>query len=282
MTYAIKWMCSVLQVSASGFYAWRERPVSARTQRQRRIEQSVADAYEQSNQIYGSWKIAEAFKQQETPENACRNTIATTMKRLGLKSCVCKKHKPQTTEQDPRKKPADNLLNQDFHADQPDQKWVTDITYLWTQDQGWVYLAAVMDLYSRKIVGWSMSENPNTDLVLKALHESVKLRGKSEGLIHHSDRGCQYTCDKMRQMLKQLNITPSMSRTGNCYDNAAMERFFWSLKHEWTHRQTYQNLDEARASVFKYIHTFYNTTRLHQTLGYLSPNQFEQRYHAAS
>ena len=282
MNQPIAWMCSVLRVSVSGYYAWVHRPISERVQRRKRIEEAVSSVYDQSHQIYGSWKIAETLDQQETLEKACRNTIASTMKRLGIQSCVCKKYKPKTTEQDPAQKPAANILNQDFHADHPDQKWVTDITYLWTQDHGWVYLAAVMDLFSRKIVGWAISENPDTDLVLTALHESVKLRGKTESLIHHSDRGCQYTSERMRQMLKQLKITPSMSRTGNCYDNAAMERFFWSLKHEWTHREDLKTVDDARTSVFKYIHTFYNPTRLHQTLGHMSPNQFEQRYHAAA
>jgi putative transposase len=200
------------------------------------------------------------------------------MRELGLASRVSKAFTPTTTKADPSQQPAPNRLDRDFTATAPNQKWVTDITYLLTA-QGWAYLAVVLDLFSRKVVGWAMRDSLATELVADALRRAVESRrpvGKE--LLHHSDRGCQYTSDAYQQTLKTLGIGSSMSRTGECYDNAVAERFFWSLKHEWTKHETFDDLEAARLSVFKYIETFYNTERLHQTLGYKSPNQFEAVY----
>ena len=200
------------------------------------------------------------------------------MHELGLKSRVSRKFKPTTTVVDPTKRPAENILNQDFSADAPNRKWVTDITYLPTQ-RGWVYLAVVLDLFSRKVVGWSIGENLATPLVSAALKSAIESRRpETRRLLHHSDRGSQYSSDLYRTTLRTLGITCSMSRTACCYDNAAMERFFWSLKHEWTKHEEYADLQEARLSVFRYIETFYNSERLHQTLNYHSPDQFESNY----
>ena len=166
-------------------------------------------------------------------------------------------------------------MAQDFTAEAPNRKWVTDITYLWTA-AGWVYLAVVLDLFSRKVVGWAVSASLETELVAMALRRAIEARRPESGtLLHHSDRGCQYTSDGYQRILRTLGIQCSMSRTGCCYDNAVMERFFWSLKHEWTNHERFADLESARLSVFKYIETFYNPVRLHQTLGYQSPDKYE-------
>jgi putative transposase len=176
------------------------------------------------------------------------------------------------------KRPAPNTLEQKFTADAPNRKWVTDITYLATAT-GWVYLAVVLDLFSRKVVGWAMRNSLETELVSETLRAAVEAkRPTGQELLHHSDRGCQYTSETYQRTLRTLGITCSMSRTGNCYDNAVMERFFWSLKHEWTNHQRYADLNDARLSVFKYIDTFYNTERRHQTLDYKTPTQYEAEY----
>jgi len=272
-------MCRVLAVSKSGFYKSLHAAPSPRAQRSELIRTAVRQVHEQSNQIYGSYKIAEVLQANDDLESACRNTVASAMRELGLKSKVSKKFKPTTTVVDPAKKPAENLLAQVFSAEAPNRKWVTDITYLPTR-QGWVYLAAVLDLFSRKIVGWSIGDSLATPLVSETLRKAIESRrpGTLQELIHHSDRGCQYTSDIYQRTLKTLGITCSMSRTGCCYDNAVMERFFWSLKHEWTKHEEYADLEEARLSVFRYIETFYNSQRLHQTLNYKTPDQFEAHY----
>ena len=275
-SFPVAAMCRTLRVSKSGFYRSRSAPLSNRARRSTRIREAVKQVHEQSNGIYGSYKIAQRLQADDQLETACRNTVATAMRELGLKSKVSKRFKPATTVVDPNRKPADNLLDQVFEADQPNRKWVTDITYLPTQN-GWVYLAAVLDLFSRKIVGWAIGDSLATTLVSEALRQAIELRGPdTKQLLHHSDRGCQYTSDAYQRILKTLGITCSMSRTGCCYDNAVMERFFWSLKHEWTKHESYADLEDARLSVFRYIETFYNPVRLHQTLNYLSPDQFEQ------
>ncbi len=272
-------MCRVLRVSKSGFYKWLNGSPSPRAQRSERIQATVREIHERSNRIYGSYKIAEVMQADDEMETVCRNTVAAAMRRLGLKSKVSKGFRPTTTVVDPSKKPAENLLAQVFSAEAPNQKWATDITYLRTRE-GWVYLAAVLDLFSRKIVGWSIGDSLATPLVSEALRMAIESRRPQhlDQLIHHSDRGCQYTSDSYQRSLKTLGITCSMSRTGCCYDNAVMERFFWSLKHEWTKHEEYADLKEARLSVFRYIETFYNSTRLHQTLNYQSPNQFENNF----
>ena len=218
------------------------------------------------------------MQEEDQLESACRNTVARAMRELGLFSKVSKAFTPTTTKSDPTKRPAANVLNRDFSAEAPNRKWVTDITYLATA-AGWVYLAAVVDLFSRKVVGWSMGDSLATGLVSDALRDAIeKRRPTGNELLHHSDRGCQYTSDAYRQTLKTLGIECSMSRTGNCYDNAVAERFFWSLKHEWTRHEEYADLEEARLGVFKYIETFYNPVRLHQTLDYKSPNDYEAEH----
>jgi len=277
-SFPIALMCEVLDVSTSGYYDAVDRPPSPRAQRRERINVSVRQVHADSQGVYGSGKVAKKLAQEEGLERACRNTVARAMREMGLKSRVSKGFTPTTTQADPSKQAAPNLLDRDFNATRPNQKWVTDITYLKTA-VGWVYLAVVLDLFSRKVVGWSMSESLATPLVSEALRRAIESRRPvGEGLLHHSDRGCQYTSDAYQKTLRGLRITCSMSRSGECYDNAVAERFFWSLKHEWANHERYEHLEAARLSVFKYIETFYNRQRLHQSLGYKSPDQFEAEY----
>ena len=276
--FAISQMCRVLNVAKSGYYCRLKREPSLRAKRNAEIKQTVQAIYDDNHGVYGSYKIADIMQKDDELKSACRNTVAKAMRELGLKPKAFKRFKPTTTMADPSKKPAENVLGRDFHADKPNQKWVTDITYLRTA-QGWVYLAAVLDLFSRKIVGWSMSKSLSTALVSDALRQSIEARQPSSGLLHHSDRGCQYTSDAYQKTLRTMGITCSMSRKGNCYDNAVMERFFCSLKGEWTNHEVYADLPGARISVFKYIETFYNSKRIHQTLKYKTPDDFEDVFY---
>lgn len=268
-------MCRILCVSRSGYYKSQKPKPSPRAKRSNLIRNAVKLVHEQSNSIYGSMKIANQLKNRVDLESACRNTVAKAMRELGIKSCVSKKFTPTTTQADLTKRPAPNLLDQAFTSESPNKKWVTDITYLPT-DNGWVYLAVVLDLFSRKVVGWSIADNLSTPLVSKALRSAIENRSpETNELLHHSDRGCQYTSSEYQRTLRTLGITCSMSRKGCCYDNAVVERFFWSLKHEWTKHDHFADIEEAKTSVFRYIETFYNLQRIHQSLGYLSPNEFE-------
>lgn len=278
--FPVAGMCRVLGVSRSGFYDWWNRPQSERSRRADRIRAAVAQVHEETDEIYGATKIAKELKHRDELETACRNTVSKAMKELGIRSKISRKSfRPTTTQVDPSKRPAANVLNREFTATAPNQKWVTDITYLATE-AGWVYLAAVVDLFSRKVVGWAVSQSLATELVQAALKDAIeKRRPDGSQLLHHSDRGCQYTSESYQQTLRTLGITCSMSRTGNCYDNAVAERFFWSLKYEWTNHRIYTDLESVRASVFNYIEMFYNERRRHETLEYVSPNEYELQFH---
>lgn len=273
--FPIAVMCEVLAVSTSGYYASVDRAPSLRARRRARIDAAVRQVHAASHGVYGSYKIARELAERDELETACRNTVARAMREMGLTSRISKAFTPTTTQADPTKSPAPNTLDRDFTATRPNEKWVTDITYLPTL-AGWVYVAVVLDLFSRKVVGWSIRDSLATPLVADALRQAIESRRPvGSELLHHSDRGCQYTSDAYQQTLRTLGIECSMSRTGNCYDNAVAERFFWSLKHEWTKHESFADLEAARLSVFKYIETFYNPVRLHQALGYKSPNVFE-------
>ena len=278
--FPVTQMCRVLGVSRSGYYDSRDRPASKRSRWSERIRDCVARVHQETDAIYGATKIAQELKHRDDLETACRNTVAKVMKELGIRSRTGRKpFRPRTTQADPSKQPAANVLNREFTATAPNQKWVTDITYMATT-AGWVYLAAVIDLFSRRVVGWAVSSSLATELVQAALQDAIeKRRPNGSGLLHHSDRGCQYTSETYQQTLRTLGITCSMSRTGDCYDNAVAERFFWSLKHEWTNHRTYADLEAARQSVFHYIEMFYNPRRRHQTLDWASPAEFEADYH---
>jgi len=278
--FSVTSLCRTLDVSTTGYYRWLKAGPGLRAERSDRNRTSIEQAYDESHGIYGSYKIADRLREDDSLEAACRNTVATAMREMGLKSKVSKKFSPTTTVSDPSKMAAPNVLNQSFKAGASNRKWVTDITYLPTT-AGWVYLAAVLDLFSRKVAGWAISESLATPLVSSALRNAVESRkSDTNGLLHHSDRGSQYTSDDYQQTLRTLNMTCSMRRTGCCYDNAVMERFFWSLKHEWTKFETFDDITQARLSVFQYIETFYNSKRIHQTLGYKTPDEFEEQHQA--
>jgi len=231
-SFTVKQMCRVLKVSKSGFYKWMKSEPSPRSKRTVAIRESVRRVFHHFNGIYGSYKVTQILQTSEEYESACRNTVAKAMRELGLRSKVSKRFKPTTTAQDPSKKPAPNVLNQCFDALAVNEKWVTDITYLPTTE-GWVYLAVVIDLFSRKVVGWELSDSLETKLISTALRNAIQSRRpETSSLLIHSDRGCQYTSDSFQTTLRTMGITCSMSRTGCCYDNAVAERFFWSLKHE--------------------------------------------------
>lgn len=277
-SFPVSLMCEVLEVSSSGYYDALDRPLSPRAQRTAKIHAAVREVHAASHGIYGSRKIAQQLRDEEHLETACRNTVATAMREMGLKSRVAKTFTPTTTQVDPAQQPAPNRLARDFFATRPNQKWVTDITYLPTL-AGWIYLAVVIDLFSRRVVGWQVSSSLATPLVAGALRQAIETRRPAAGeLLHHSDRGCQYTSADYQQTLRTLGIECSMSRAGECYDNAVAERFFWSLKHEWTNHEELADEEAARRSVFRYIEMFYNTERLHQTLGYQSPADFEAEH----
>lgn len=274
-SFPVALMFRVLQVSRAGFYCRRDHPTSPRAERTIRIRQAVHAIHHESHRNYGSVKIAKAMGQVPNIEKACRNTVAKAMRELKTRGVVPRSFRQTTTKVDSSHRPAPNLLAQDFSADAPNRKWVTDITHLKTTS-GWVYLAVVLDLFSRKVVRWSLGNFLATELVSSALRNAIeKRRPSGSELLHHSDRGCQYTSEAYQCVFASLGITCSMSRTSCCYDNAAMKGFFWSLKHEWTNRYELANEDDARLSVFKYIETFYNPVRIHQALDYVSPDQFE-------
>ena len=271
--YPIRMMCRVLKVSKSGYYAWRTRPESARAKTDRELTRVIRRLHGESNGVYGSPKIREELK--DEGYHYGRHKVARLMRIAGLRGCPKRRFRV-TTKRDPSHPVANNLLAQDFATDAPNQRWVADITYLAT-NQGWLYLAVVMDLYSRRIVGWSMNRWINRHLVIDALRMALDARQPAGALIHHSDRGAQYTSDDFRDELDKHGIQCSMSGRGNCYDNAVVESFFGLLKRERVNRVRYRTRDEAKADVFDYIEVFYNRKRRHGYLGNISPAAFEKQ-----
>ena len=269
--YPVRLQCRLLQVSPSGYYAWRVRDESRRDRYDRQLLRSIRFTHVESGGTYGSPRIhAELISQ----GFVCgRARVARLMHKAGLKGCPKRRFRVTTNSGLTR---ARNLLDQDFSAETANQRWASDITFIWT-GQGWLYLAVVMDLYSRRIVGWSMSRRINRHLVVNALTMALDQRRPGSGLIHHSDRGVQYLSDDFQNLLKANAITCSMSDTGSCYDNAVVECFFASLKRERIKRRTYATRNEARADVFDYIERFYNRTRRHGYVGHISPAEFEKR-----
>ena len=263
--YAVKTMCRVLEVSVSGYYAWCHRCPSTHSKVDGHLSQQIEQVYQTHRQVYGSPRIHAALK---THGVKCgRKRIARLMRQAGL-SAKARRHRTTTTDSSHAFPVAPNVLGQDFEADAPNTKWVADITGVWTAE-GWLYLAAILDIYSRFIVGWAMSARRDATLVEDALRMALKRRHPHAGLLHHSDRGSQYTSADYQEQLAQAGIAVSMSRKGNCYDNAMMESFFGTLKAECVERQVYQTRREARQSIFEYIETFYNRQRLHSSLGYV-------------
>jgi transposase InsO family protein len=273
--FPVRRMCKVLDVSRSGYYAWRGRPPSEREMANRELYKKIEDVYHESHGTYGSPRIYQELKRQGI--TCSENRVARLMRLRGLRAKQTRTYKT-TTKRNQADPVAPNVLKRDFEADRPNEKWLTDITYIRT-DEGWLYLAIVLDLYSRRIVGWAMSDRMTSDLTKDALQMALQRRDIEAGLIHHTDQGSQYTAGDYQQMLKDWGIEPSMNGVGTWYDNAPMESFFGTLKGEWVHHCTYRTRDEARADLFYYIEAFYNRRRLHSALGYLSPESYELLYH---
>ena len=271
-------MCRMLGVSKAGYFRWRWRPDSPRTCQDRALKASISVLHAQSRQTYGSPRIHRDLRDLGT--------------RIGKKRVERLMREAEISARPPRRfvittnskhdfPIAPNLLKQDFSAASPNSRWVTDITYIPTSE-GWLFLSAIMDLYSRRIVGWAMDSSMDCRLVRRALDMAVESRRPSPGLVHHSDRGSQYASAEYRSDLSKRGIVPSMSRRACCYDNAAMESFFHTLKVELTHRYEFQTRDQAKRVIFEYIEVFYNRLRRHSSIGYISPVDFEQRLAAAA
>lgn len=266
-------LCQVLQVSRSGFYAWQCRAPSDRQQRHVELDQQIQQAYQLGRGTYGSPRVYRQLKKQGI--KCCENTVAKRMKTQQLRAKTRRRFVVRTTDSRHPHPIAENRLNRQFQQAAPDQAWATDITYITTQE-GWLYLAAVIDLCSRKIVGWATADHLRAELVCQALSMALLHRQPPAGLLHHSDRGVQYACDEYQALLARHGLQCSMSRTGNCYDNAVMESFFGTLKTELIYHENYATRTEAHTSLFEYIEVFYNRQRLHSTLGYVTPAQFEE------
>jgi transposase InsO family protein len=269
-------LCRTLNVTRGGYYAWRDRPLCARRQRRADVVEQIRRAHDDSRGTYGSPRVTVELK--ESGVDVSENTVAKYMRQAGVRVTPRRRFVPRTTDPHHPHPVAPNRLDRQFAADAPDRKWACDLTYVRT-DQGWLYLSVVLDLFSRKVVGWSMSEDLRAQGVAAALAMALARRkpNPGAGLLHHSDRGVQYACELYRSVLDEHGITPSMSRPGNCYDNAAVESFFGTLKGELVDREHYRTRDEARASVFEWIECWYNRRRRHSSLGYVSPEAFEAR-----
>lgn len=265
-------MCKVLEVSSSGYYAWRGRGPSGRANRRQRLERAVEEVYRASNRVYGYRKVhLDVVEVHEQP--CCPETVRRIMQDKGL-SARRKKRFVVTTESGHGLPVAPNLLARNFEPHRPNEKWVADITYITTRE-GWLYLAAVMDLFGRRIVGWATSSAIDSALVIEALNMALRRRCPGSQLLHHSDQGSQYASAAFRELLNLHGVTASMSRKGNCWDNACMERFFGSLKGEWLGNTIFPDRQAASLAIFEYIEGFYNTKRRHASLGYLTPVQYE-------
>lgn len=274
--FPVTTMCRLLDVSRSGYYDWRHRPPSATSLRQAELVEHIQKAHDDSRQIYGSPRVHRALQAQGI--DCCENTVARIMRKNKVKSIMRKRYRPQTTDSNHAQPIAPNLLDQQFKQPDKNHTWAGDITYVPT-DEGWLYLAVVIDLYSRRVIGWSMADHLKASLAIDAFTMAVDQRC-DEGadlsrLLHHSDRGVQYASTAYRVVLESRGITPSMSRRGNCYDNAMVESFFGSLKTELVHHERYETRQQAMQSIFEYIEVFYNRQRLHSSLGYVSPADYE-------
>lgn len=275
--FRISKMATVLGVSATGYYAWERRGESKRTLDNRELGAKVEKIYYDSNRVYGAGKIQRCLWNKG--ERFGLNRIRRQMRLRGIESKVRRKYKA-TTNSKHNMPVAENILNRDFDADTPNTKLVSDITYIPTAE-GWLYLASVMDLCGKKIVGISMDGRMTKELVINALADAVNRGGKSEGGIMHSDRGSQYCSTEYQRLLRKFGFKCSMSRKGNCWDNAPMESFWGKLKMEWLNEQQFKTRDEAKAAVFEYIWIFYNRKRIHETNGYITPEEYYSAHKAA-
>lgn len=273
--FPVRRMCNVLGVSPSGYYAWQTRPVSSRVQANQKLMPAIRAIHMRSRKIYGSPRVHAELK--EGGFCVGKNRVARLMRAENLQGRR-KKKQPRTTNSQHSYPVAPNRLNREFQATRPNEKWLADITYIPTAE-GWLYLAVVLDLFSRKVVGWAFAATLESCLVEQAFRMALQDRTGLQGLLHHSDRGSQYAGETYQQLLIDQQMQISMSRTGNCYDNAPMESFFSTLKCEHVHFQKYQTRQQAQTDIFAYIVGFYNRQRRHSSLEYLSPEEFERRYY---
>jgi putative transposase len=276
--WPVRWMCEALGVSRAGFYAWLTRGRSQRSRSAEELGAKVRASFLASDRNYGARRV---WHDLIAAGLACGlHRIERLMRLQGLKARPRRRRLPPDLGERQAGAVAPNVLDRAFRAAAPNRKWIADFTYIWTA-QGWLYVAIVVDLFSRRVVGWSMSASMTAQLVTDALIMALWRRGKPDALLHHSDQGSQYTSEQFQRLLAENGVTCSMSRSGNVWDNAAMESFFSSLKTERTAHKTYRSRDEAKADVFDYIERFYNPKRRHSTLGYLSPMEFEMQTQSA-
>jgi putative transposase len=272
--YPVRRMCRVLGVSPSGYYAWRSRPESARAAENRRLLADIRRLHGRHRGRYGSPRIHAALR--AAGGAASRGRVERLMRRHGIRGVAARRFRPVTTDSRHGLPVAPNLLEQDFQAPGPNRVWLADITYVPT-GEGWLYLAAVLDLATRKVVGWAMREHMRTELASAALLMAVQRQRPPEGLVLHSDRGSQYAAGAHRELLEMAGMHQSMSRKGCCHDNAPTESFFHTLKVELVHRGRFATREEARRELFAYVEGYYNRRRLHSALGYLTPEQAERQ-----
>ena len=272
-SYQVTTLCRVLGVSRRGYYDWIDRPDSAREQTNQQLLVEIRRIFKETQEVYGAPRIHKELN--ETGYPCGLNRVARLMKKAGIVPKTVKKFRI-TTDSRKSKKPAENILNQEFSATRRHEKWVADVTYIPTRE-GWLFLAAVLDLFTRKIVGWSMSDRLTAQLSVQALQNAIAQEGQVEGLIHHSDRGKEYYAKEYQGLLKENGIICSMSRKGNCYDNAVMESFFHSFKVELVHHEDFYTRAQARTATFDYIELFYNRKRRHSSIDYMSPMDFDEQ-----
>lgn len=271
--YPIRLMCRALAVSPAGYYAWRDRPESRRARQNRTLLATIRVIHRASRETYGSPSMWEALSKQGHAVG--KHRVARLMRQAGLQAKTVKKWRA-TTQSNHRLPVAENPLNRQFAVAQPNRVWAGDMTYVWTAE-GWLYLAVLLDLYSRAVIGWAMGPQLTVELTERALTMALGNRPITAGLLHHSDRGSQYAATRYQRLLATHGVIPSMSRTGNCWDNACVESFFGTLKRELVYHRRYGTREEATQDIFEYIEVFYNRQRRHSTLGYDSPAEFEAR-----
>ena len=272
--WPVAFICEALGVSRSGFYAWLSRKPSARSRRHEVLRAKIRTSFVDSDRTYGARRV---WHDVLAAGIECGlHAIERLMRQDGLRARPRRRRLPTDQGDRPTAALSANVLDRGFEAPAPNRKWVADFTYIWTAE-GWLYVAAVVDLFSRRVVGWSMSAAMTAELVTDALVMAIWRRGRPRELLHHSDRGSQYTSEQFQRLMTDHGVVCSMSRSGNVWDNAAMESFFSSLKVERVARKIYRTRDQARADVFDYIERFYNPRRRHSTIGYLSPMEFEQK-----
>jgi len=274
--FSVEKMCRVFNVSRSGFYGWkRQKDNGKRIKEDQVLLELIKKSYQESRGTYGSPRMVIDVREKGLP--CGENRIARIMRKNGIAAKTRRKFKVTTTQSKHKFPVAPNLLKRNFSASAPNQVWLSDMTYVRT-DEGWLYLAVILDVFNRQIVGWGMGDRLTADLVLRAFHQAVGMRHPAPGLIFHSDRGVQYACSEFRKVLQENRMIQSMSGKGNCYDNAMMESFFHTLKTELIYFRKYQTRMEAQGEIFEYIGVFYNRIRRHSSLGYQSPHAFEQQY----